>query len=370
MSRGVYYNEIEPYPAQWLRNLIKRGLIPGGEVDERSIVDVQPDDVRGFRQCHWFAGMGGWPLALDLAGWPDDREVWTGSCPCQPFSVAGMGKGGADDRHLAPSWLRLIRDRRPATLFGEQVRNAVAHGWIDALFAELERDRYACGAVLAPAAGVGAPHIRDRVWFVANADRDPLRVDEQRRSRGRPGGISDEGNAEPRHDGSAGDVADADGARREAAKDAGTDRGGQGERETAIGGRPAGFLEPERGGADMADADGRGFEGVRVAEHPAQQGARGNEPDGRSAPGRRQGSDAPDAGEPRLSAPEFHPFFRTGRRDKRRAAAECGWWSTEPDVGRVAYGISGRVGQLRALGNAIVPQVAAQVISAFLECRP
>jgi DNA (cytosine-5)-methyltransferase 1 len=78
----AYYNELDPFAAAWLRNLIAAGLIPQGEVDERSIEDVTPNDLAGFRQCHFFAGIGGWPLALRLAGWPDERPVWTGSCPC------------------------------------------------------------------------------------------------------------------------------------------------------------------------------------------------------------------------------------------------------------------------------------------------
>lgn len=86
---SAYYNEIDPYAAQWLRNLMDYDLILPGEVDERSIVEVHPDDLKGFTQCHFFAGIGGWSLAARLARWPDDRRLWTGSCPCQPFSVAG-----------------------------------------------------------------------------------------------------------------------------------------------------------------------------------------------------------------------------------------------------------------------------------------
>ena len=88
-----YYNEFDPYAAQWLRNLIDAGHIPKGEVDSRSIKDVSASDLTGFVQCHFFAGLGGWSHALRLAGWPEDRPVWTGSCPCQPFSAAGAGGG-------------------------------------------------------------------------------------------------------------------------------------------------------------------------------------------------------------------------------------------------------------------------------------
>jgi DNA (cytosine-5)-methyltransferase 1 len=89
MSAGAYYNEIDPFAAAWLRELIKAGLIADGEVDERSIELVRPDDLRGFTQCHFFAGIGGWSYALRLAGWPDDRDVWTGSCP-----VSAVERGG------------------------------------------------------------------------------------------------------------------------------------------------------------------------------------------------------------------------------------------------------------------------------------
>ncbi len=128
-----YYNEIDPYAAQWLRNLIEAGHIAPGVVDERSIVDVKADDLAGFRQCHFFAGIGVWSYALRLAGWPDDREVWTGSCPCQPFSAAGKQSGMSDERHLWPAWFRLIRECKPAVVFGEQVASAGVIGKVTTL---------------------------------------------------------------------------------------------------------------------------------------------------------------------------------------------------------------------------------------------
>jgi len=90
----AYYNEIDPFAAQWLRNLIAAGHIAPGIVDERSIEDVIPEELEVYTQCHFFAGIGGWSYALRLAGWPDDKKVWTGSCPCQAFSNAGKGGGG------------------------------------------------------------------------------------------------------------------------------------------------------------------------------------------------------------------------------------------------------------------------------------
>lgn len=287
-----YHNEIDPFAAAWTRNLIAEGLIAPGIVDERDIRDVRPDDLRGFIQCHFFAGIGGWPLALRLAGWPDDRPVWTGSCPCQPFSTAGKNKGAADARHLWPHWFPLIRECRPAVVFGEQVPNAIAHGWLDAVFDDLEGARYACGAGIAPAAGAGAPHIRDRLWFVANATREFV---DRRGPRGT-------GRGEPAD--SRPDVADPFGYARDERR---VDHAGEG---------PRGGV-----GADVADA-----------EHGGRQGWVEN----------RRGSDA---------------------------TLSPGWWAAEPDVGRVAHGVPGRVGRLRAYGNAIVPQVAAEFIGAYLDAE-
>ena len=77
-----YYNEYDPKAAAWLRELIAAKLIPAGVVDERSITEISPHDLSDYTQCHFFAGIGGWSLALELAGWPASRPVWTGSCPC------------------------------------------------------------------------------------------------------------------------------------------------------------------------------------------------------------------------------------------------------------------------------------------------
>lgn len=163
----AYYNENDPYAAQWLKNLISAGLIPAGHVDARSIVDVRATDLAGYTQHHFFAGIAGWCRALRLAEWPDDRPIWTGSCPCQPFSEAGKRKGFDDDRHLWPEWFRLINECKPAIIFGEQV--ASAPQWLARVRSDLETVGYAVGAIPIEAACAGAPQLRDRYWFVARS---------------------------------------------------------------------------------------------------------------------------------------------------------------------------------------------------------
>jgi DNA (cytosine-5)-methyltransferase 1 len=169
---SAYYNENDPHAAQWLRNLIAAGEIPDGDVDERSIVDVRGDALAGYGQCHFFAGVGTWARALRDAGWPEDRQVWTGSCPCQPLSVAGQRKGALDQRHLWPAFHRLIAERRPATVVGEQVADKDGREWMAAVRHDLEAGGYAVGTAILPAASVGAPHIRYRLFFVADAQGD------------------------------------------------------------------------------------------------------------------------------------------------------------------------------------------------------
>ena len=168
---AAYYNEIDAYAAQWLRNLISKNLIAPGDVDERSIVDVHHDDLKGYTQCHFFAGIGGWSYALRLAGWDDDKAVWTGSCPCQPFSVAGKQEAHADERHLWPAFHDLIEKCAPSVVFGEQVASPDGREWFAGVRADLEDLGYASGAADLCAAGVGAPHPRQRLYWVAYADQ-------------------------------------------------------------------------------------------------------------------------------------------------------------------------------------------------------
>lgn len=164
---SVYYNENDPYAAQWLRNLIALDHLPAGDVDESDIQDVMAIDLYGYDHCHFFAGIGGWPLALRIAGWPDDEPVWAGSCPCQPFSAAGKQEAERDSRHLWPVWKTHIAECKPSVIFGEQVASALGREWLAGVRIDLEEMGYVVGAADLCAASAGAPHIRQRLFWVA-----------------------------------------------------------------------------------------------------------------------------------------------------------------------------------------------------------
>lgn len=335
----VYYSEIDPFAAAWLRKLIEAGLIANGDVDDRSIRDVQPDDLRGYSQCHFFAGIGGWSLAFRLAGLDDDFPVWTGSCPCQPFSTAGKQKGAADDRHLWPDWFRLVRERRPSIIFGEQVANAIGHGWLDAVADDLEGEGYALGAAVLPACAVGAPHRRDRLWFVADARSEQYESDR----------IANGGPRAEKLFSAAPDLPNADCAElRKQSR-----RGGRSNGESSA-------LVGEHGSARSladSDVDPRNERRTYIPDESAR---------GRNADRSRIGSNVSDADDARCSQQRRAVADAT-----KHEAVECrNWWAVEPALGRVAHGIPNRVGALRGFGNAIVPQVAAEFIVAALAVAP
>lgn len=353
----AYYNEINPYAAQWLRNLIAAGYIADGDVDERDIKDVTADDLVGYDQCHFFAGIGGLSYALRLAGWPDERPVWTGSCPCQPFSAAGRKKGMHDDRHLWPVWFGLIRECRPVTVFGEQVEAAINHGWLDLVQDDMEGEGYAVGSVGLPAACVGAPHIRQRLWFVADAtqtfDREPGQGAGSESKTGRFGFSGKLAHSDDeRPQGRCGSQCPCQCA-------AGTDGVDDGVDDTAIPGREERRTVETGNGRDTAREQSERFlqagsMGDAPCERCEKTGIYGARPAKRSA--------CASAGTGNADQSPWSGADWIYCRDQR-------WRPVESGIVPLAHGISGRVGALQAYGNAIVPQVAAEVIRAYMETK-
>lgn len=339
-----YYNDFDKKACALLRELVKAGKIPDGIVDDRSITDVTANDLRGFTQCHFFAGIGGWSLALQLAGWPEDKPVWTGSCPCQPFSVAGKGDGKSDERHLWPAFASLIAECRPPVVFGEQVESAIKHGWIDDLQADMEREDYAVGFAVLGAHSVGAPHIRQRLYWVADARRISTReqsngFSDRNRTMPEAGIGSDKGDGYP-NSGDVDGLADGLVTGREGRLFGREDTGRENQH------RRAGCNGAVIG---LADADGNGLQPGERDNPSAGYG------DTLAATGGDDRPQQPREADGCWDAVDWL-FCRDGK-----------WRPVESGTFPLADGIPGRVGLLRGYGNAIVPQAAAEFVKAFME---
>lgn len=353
------YNDFDPGAAAWLRELIAGGHIPPGTVDDRSILDVRATEFLGHRRVHLFAGIGGWAEALRLAAWPDAIPCWTGSPPCQPFSAAGKRAGRDDARHLGPAFVDLVRAARPPVLFGEQVASADVFGhaakpgkrdrggapawaWCDDLFLRLEAAGYAAWALDIPAAGIGAPHIRQRCFFAAVDLRfadgwmgDSIRAGLEggvgfRRIPGVPPG-SDQGEA----------------SQRASVYPRGLEHGASDGRQQRRAEPVGRGLASGRGACGLADAAIVGRVGRGASEAGAEPGTV-QRPDGLC-----------DAGDEPATGPT-DGFWRDADwlfcRDGKWRPAGAG-------IQPLAHGVSGRVGLLRGAGNAIVPQAAAEAIA-------
>ncbi len=321
----AYYNEIDPYAAQWLRNLVNAGHIAPGDVDERSIVDVRADDLKGYVQCHFFAGIGGWSIALRLAGWPDDRPVWTGTCPCQPFQR--RRQRARRPMTNATCGLRGFLSSASATLqssLESRLRRRLDGAGSTLFSLTWKAEGYACGATVLPACGVGAPHIRQRLWFVADADGRNASAERLQRS-GQHG-------QQPQDSGS-GEMANPNGARR---PDEGQHERGQ----SQFPARPA-----EHGGTrELADSP----RGGRREECQNSGGiGSGNRSQGIAA---------------RLEPSGVLSGFW---RDAEWIACTDGKARpVGPGSFPLGHGIQRRASKLRTYGNAIVPQVAEEFIRA------
>lgn len=390
-----FLNDNDPFCAEWIRNLITAGHIASGVVDERSIKNIKAADLVGYRQCHFFCGVAGWPQAFRLAGIEHIGGIWSASLPCQPFSVAGKRGGSKDDRHLWPVFRDLVEECRPAAIIGEQVASKDGREWFAGVRAELEALEYVVGGADICSPCVGAPHIRQRLfWGAARlADLDRNRCAEHV-------GEPRERSAQEDH------TAEREGTDRVA--DSQDSDGRSGERGTEIGQRTSSgrWIRPAGRGADSRLGNPTGFDELRDVKRGAGSGnveTGGSGSDGRlghsfsagleghtgdvaarTEPG-RVGS--PETGSIATSGPWSDSvaiwcldgkYRRVGSRVQPLAAgipravgplfAGMGPMGRDPKADRKTGRIAkqNRIGRLKGYGNSIVPELAAEFIVAFL----
>jgi len=354
----IYANDNDAKACAWLEQL----PLQLDRIDNRSISEVTADELKEYTQCHFFAGIGGWPYALQLAGWPDDVPVWTGSCPCQPFSAAGKRKGESDERHLWPEFRRLIDECRPPVVFGEQVASKLGRAWLAGVQADLEALGYAFGAADLCAAGIGAPHIRQRLFWVAYRSGEGLSERISNAGVQREAGCAQQGEASELC-GDDGGVVNGDSQR--CSERTQSNGGAEGSQQQA----PL-RADAVRSGNTSGVGDSQCQASSVRRDRPAIDGATG---------GVRRCEDQ------RLEYSQGDRWEQGGAESVRRIPAvrrcESGFWAeadylwcsdekyrpVEPGTFPLASGIPARVAKLRGLGNAIVPQVAAQFVIAFMQ---
>lgn len=436
----IYANDIDKHAVHWLSKL----PLDIDVVDGRDIREIQGHEVAKYWQAHFFAGIGGWPLALDMAGWPMDITVWTGSCPCQPFSAAGKRKGVDDERHLWPEFRRLINECRPPVVIGEQVASKAGRDWLATVRADLEAMGYAVGAADLCAAGVGAPHIRQRLFWgafwVGNPDSDGGEGDcgssvekegvpqlrsvsdnafasssSDRLAYRSSTGLEEWSEQSARKECQATQRSRNDSGLAHATSSSGPkhERESRGRQSTSYdvaidpcnsgrlgdsqsnGGKSWSGLHTQGtwGGRSMLSGTGDGLANRysgRLKKY-SQRNIATQRPEQQTSCGRdaHRCSDIRGLGDSASKRPCDSALDGVHRREEISGAwngqsqrsSRAGCWDNvvyipcrdgryrpvKPGVRLLAHGVSGRVAQLRGLGNAIVPQVAAEFVSAFME---
>jgi|14BtaG_2_1085337.scaffolds.fasta_scaffold49536_2 DNA (cytosine-5)-methyltransferase 1 len=313
--------------------------------------------MRKLRVLDLFSGIGGFSLGLERTGglfetaafcefadfprkvlakhWPDvpifqdvrilkgsdidgPIDVICGGYPCQPFSTAGRRKGQEDDRHLWPEFNRLVAELRPSWVIGENVAGHISMG-LDDVLSDLEGQGYSARTFVIPACATDAPHRRDRVWTVAYSRGERLH------KRGRPSRASQEDKQLRRNEWN-GLPGSEDEKEENIPKDVAH----------AIGGRRPGSGQPFDTSHQEASAEGQAAQSVNggVGGKRITEPAMGRMVDGIS----------------------------------RRMDGHCRWLD-EPDIPRVAKGVKDRANRLKALGNAVVPQIPEMIGYAILQAE-
>jgi len=347
-------------------------------------------------------------------------DIITGGFPCQPFSVAGKQKGTSDDRHLWPEMFRIIQEFTPRWVVGENVKGItnIQDGMVfETVCTDLEGEGYEVRTFNIPAAGVGAPHRRERMWIVAHAKRfneiEPIgrsnetqrRIQEEHRQDDSSTRESSRTSSVRQSDNGHEDMENArrtlrpgtelrekneDEIRKEDANQhqrsgspsesdvANTNEGRSHEQNNEI---QTGRNIASPSGETIPNAEGERLQRSRGQEsrgdfHGMEQDTQGNKNEIRSESERRSGTST-DVANTESSfgnvneaiAGNGEPKTQEVFGDGSSVRGESAWWDFEPDVGRVAHGIPGRVYRLKALGNSIIPQIAQEIGTAIIKAE-
>ena len=371
-------------------------------------MDQQPQKLRVL---DLFSGIGGFSLGLERTGgfetvafceieefprkvlakhWPEvpcfedvrslkGSDVGTvgvvcGGYPCQPFSTAGKRRGKEDDRHLWPEFSRLVAELRPSWVIGENVAGHISMG-LDDVLSDLEGQGYTCRTFVIPACAVGAHHRRDRCWTIAHSgDFLQSRELDPRANRGAASGNQSgnerQGEAShgeriwPKPSASASMVAHPESERRGEEGSAGPRRP---QRSAGASSTPKNVADTklqQRQNAGTCGSDqgaDQHAKSVRCESDGKVAGCSGADAYADCGNAQRFQSGGNDAENRQVSPP--------GSVGLRDGAGRYCQWAPEPIVGRVAHGVPNRVDRLKALGNAVVPQIPEMIGRAILEAE-
>jgi len=302
-------------------------------------------------------------------------EIITGGFPCQPFSVAGKQKGTSDDRHLWPEMFRIIKEFKPRWVIGENVKGItnIQDGMVfETVCTDLEGEGYEVRAFNIPAAGVGAPHRRERIWIVAHAkcfnDSESIREsdgaqdqvqkehrqnDSASREFSRTSEVWKKSNRHENVEDSRRTLRQGTELERENANEVKQEDADQHQRSSS----PS---EPNVAHAYTRLSNGS-FEEVQPRGQTFDTSSEGSTDVANTKSSNRDDNEAV-TGDGESSTQEVS-------RDGSSVSGEGSWWHTEPDVGRVAHGVPGRVHRLKSLGNSIVPKIAEEIGKAIMEAE-
>jgi DNA (cytosine-5)-methyltransferase 1 len=294
----------------------------------------------------------------NVKGKEGEADVICGGFPCQPFSVAGKQKGTSDDRHLWPEMFRLIREIKPQFVIGENVKNIIniQDGVVfETVCTDLESEGYEVQPFIIPAAGVGAPHRRERVWIIANREESMVNPDNIRLKQHNEAEktTSWRGTSATSESTSSTNVAYAERNGQFASKER------EGIKET--------ISKKQKGSNHSFDTERASYISTtktNVANTKSIEsyvGEHGKHQEERSGQGEIRGENSHDANTYSKRLERFRTEHELRNSEKEKQTSGNSWWSVEPNVGRVANGVPGRVHRLKGLGNAIVPQIAKEI---------